>query len=173
MKQVDCPRCHGTGKVEDNGTLVGLAPFQDRPSGVNDDDWNLADQDEDREKTALAEVPIFMIPKRLKRTISDRPPRKIDSIPVEAMGFEEDAPITPPISARAQLQPPPRRKGGAPLWFTVLFFLSLGMVLGAFAMAHKNVINGWLSKASSPAPPVESALPDPPPGQGAPPAPVW
>lgn len=132
MKPVNCPRCHGTGKVDERETLVGIAPILDRPSTVNDDDWG--DLDEPSEKTRLAEVPLFTVPPRLKNATSD-PPRR-----------EEEPPPPPPISAKSQLQAPPS-SARAPLWFTVLFMLTLGMTLGAFAMAHKSAINAWVSSA--------------------------
>ncbi len=57
-----CPRCQGTGSIDEQGTLIGLAPFQDRPSAVDDDGWTLPEED----RTKLQEVPVFKIPKGIK-----------------------------------------------------------------------------------------------------------
>ncbi len=59
-----CPRCHGTGSIEEQGTLVGLAPFQDRPSTVDDNEWKLPE--DDGEATSLQEVPVFKMPEGMK-----------------------------------------------------------------------------------------------------------
>jgi hypothetical protein len=67
MKKITCPRCDGTGEIEENETLIGLSPFQDRPSTVDDDEWSKTQPRGDGEPTAIAPVPIFRIPERLKK----------------------------------------------------------------------------------------------------------
>ena len=74
MKQVTCPRCRGTGFVEEGGTLVGLSPFQDRPSTVDDDGW-IPPPEESGDLTRVQKVPSFTPPKRVgPRIPSPRPP---------------------------------------------------------------------------------------------------
>ena len=62
MNMRPCPRCRGTGVVEETGTLVGLSPFQDRPSIVNDDDW-VPPPAESGDLTLVREVPSFRPPR--------------------------------------------------------------------------------------------------------------
>jgi len=74
MKTSICPRCHGTGTIEEDGTCVGLGPFQDRPSTVDDEKWALADQDVG-DPTEVRDVPVFTPPKNFPPKIaSPRPP---------------------------------------------------------------------------------------------------
>ena len=62
MRTVPCPRCQGTGIVEEDQTLIGLVPFQDRPSVVNDDEW-VEPPAEMGEPTRVQSVPSFKMPK--------------------------------------------------------------------------------------------------------------
>jgi len=74
MKTVPCPRCQGAGVIDEEGTLIGLSPFQDRPSVVNDDEW-VAPPEEPGEPTLVQEVPSFKMPKDVPLRIpSPRPP---------------------------------------------------------------------------------------------------
>lgn len=69
MKRAPCPRCQGTGTIDEDETLIGLSPFQDRPSAVNDDEW--AAPEEHGEPTRVQDVPSFkMPPKPMKEPIA-------------------------------------------------------------------------------------------------------
>lgn len=67
MKRITCPRCDGLGEIEEDETLIGLAPFQDRPSAVDDTEWSKIQARGDMEPTAIAQVPVFRVPDGLKK----------------------------------------------------------------------------------------------------------
>jgi hypothetical protein len=130
MKTVTCPRCHGSGEVEENETLVGIAPILDRPSGVDDSEWT------DPGQTRVTHVPSFkpfegepfVIP--CERTPADATRIAHDS--------ERPTAILPPAEARTaafelwQRRGPKRRRHRAG-FVLVLFFagLALGLAAGA------------------------------------------
>lgn len=131
MKQVICPRCRGAGVVEERQTLPGIATKLDRPSFVNDDDWTDAD------KTALCEVPIFMMPEGLRKKASERPP---------AAPPPSEPTVKTPVKARELVTPPePTSKPkGSLLWPTALICLSFGAAIGLLLMRHKDWVTSWM-----------------------------
>jgi hypothetical protein len=106
-----CPRCQGSGFMDEDVTLVGIAPILERPSGVNDDEWDLPlARREFDDETELREVPIFQVPKRLlvERLARERE-ESLGGLEVEATTV-----WVPPRKERASPSPStPRRR---PMW---------------------------------------------------------
>jgi hypothetical protein len=115
-----CPRCRGAGTIEENVTLVGIAPLLDRPSGVNDEDWFSLPEpaDEDREKTAICQVPVFKAPKRVE----------VERARPRAAAVEHEDPT--------KALGPRRRKGRLGALTVLVAAVLLGGSTGAVAAAH-------------------------------------
>ena len=140
-KKSSCPCCHGTGTIEENATLVGIAPLLDRPSGVNDDEWDSgsvrqtwstetdesapqqAPGDASDEKTAVREVPVI---KRTNRSDLRR------AVPVLARDSEQEVARVQP--REAILSRP--KTGRLRLVGILVAAILLGSGLGAFAGLH-------------------------------------
>lgn len=126
-KKSSCPCCNGTGSIEENATLIGIAPLLDRPSGVNDDEWESVSEAEvegaDGEKTAVCEVPTF---RRANRGDVRCAP------PVLARESEYDVAC---VHRRDALLSPPKTRRFRPAGILVAA-LVLGTSLGALAGAQ-------------------------------------
>ena len=126
-KKSSCPCCHGTGPIEENATLIGIAPLLDRPSGVNDDDWESVSEEEigepDGEKTSVCEVPTFRRPNR--GDVRRAPPVLARDSEYEVAG----------VHRRDELLSPPKARRFRPVGILVAALL-LGTSLGALAGTH-------------------------------------
>ena len=127
-KKSACPRCRGSGFIEENVTLVGIAPLLDRPSAVNDEEWELPGREPGEEKTAICHVPTFKLPRRVD----------IDhALPVILRDSEH---ALPRVHQRAEIMPGPRpRRLGVVV--ALVASLALGAALGAFTGVRRSL---WL-----------------------------
>lgn len=139
MKQVPCPRCQGTGIIEEDQTLMGIAPLLDRPSVVNDNDWP-EDAADPGEPTAVCAVPTF----------KTQPPRtRESSLPAlpdfTRIARESEKPTALIHRRDVLLEKVERSRSG---WFvltaTVVFFFTLGAVLGVVGILHKDAVEHLL-----------------------------
>jgi hypothetical protein len=134
MKQGVCPRCQGSGVIEEDGTLVGLSPFQDRPSGVNDDEWT--DPGDVGEPTAVIRVPTFKMPKEIPLRIpSPKPPPDLTRI-----ASDSERPTKVIHGRKALLEEAAginrKRSWGSPV--LVLVLMGIGIAMGFAAGLHKD-----------------------------------
>jgi hypothetical protein len=117
-------------------TLPGIAPLLDRPSVVDDDAWDVPDGEVDDDKTALCEVPIFKLPKRLR---------------IERLRIDGGVhPLVPaPVASSVALPPIPRPKEAVPpraarrrgLVLILIASIALAAGLAVAGMTHRNL---WL-----------------------------
>ena len=121
MRKIVCPRCGGEGEIQEDVTNVGLGPFQDRPSTVNDDAWELPVHPRD-EPTRVVRVP------HVPRT--PRPPMlyKPDSSPSQR----------PTMVQKLEL---PKKQPR--VWPGLLLFLLLGVLVGMEIMDHWSDLLFW------------------------------
>jgi hypothetical protein len=126
-KKSACPCCHGTGTIEENATLVGIAPLLDRPSDVNDDEWDWPPErqaEETRgEETAVCEVPVIQRPNRGEGR---------RALPVIARDPEQEIARVQPRDAVLSRSKTGRLRVVGILVAAIL----LGSTLGAFAGIH-------------------------------------
>jgi hypothetical protein len=131
IKTLVCPRCRGSGLMNVDVTLPGIAPLLDRPSGVDDDAWDLPEDAVDKDKTTVREVPTFKLPKRLYVEVGVHP---------LAPALVASSVSLPPIPRSKEALPAaaPRRRG---LVWILIASTALIAALAVAGMARRNL---WL-----------------------------
>jgi hypothetical protein len=124
MKPIPCPRCNGSGVIEETQTLSGIAPLLDRPSVVNDEEWTFAGRDSDMGPTVVTNVPTFKLPERPK------PPFKAH-------------PLSNETEMPTRVRQPPRRSFLVTTVVTLLAMV-IGVAVGGVSVLHRDTIIPWV-----------------------------